>query len=227
MLISKVTAFSLFVKNSINKESKKFLGDISGLIHVGANVGQERRLYNKFGLRVLWIEPIPKVFEQLEKNIKGFPKQEALQALVTDTDGKIYQFNIANNRGESSSILNFKQHKDVWPNVTYTNSISLKGISLSSLLQEQKIDSNAYQALVMDTQGSELLVLEGSIPILKAFKYIKTEVPDFESYEGCCQLSDISTFMEKHGYEELLRSKFATRAEGGNYFDIIYKRKDL
>ncbi len=225
MIFSKLEALLLLIRSSLNQESKNFLSDISGLIHVGANRGQERKLYSKYALKVLWIEPIPQIFSQLEENIKHFPEQRALQALVTDVDGKEYKFNISNNRGESSSILNFKQHKDVWPNVAYTDSIFLKSITLASLLQKTQINLSDYQALVIDTQGSELLVLEGSMLIIENFKYIKTEVADFESYGGCCQLSDISTFMQKHEYEELSRSKFATRPGGGSYFDIVYKKK--
>jgi hypothetical protein len=30
--------------------------------------------------------------------------------------------------------------------------------------------------------------------------------------------------MLKHGYNEFTRTKFADRAQGGSYFDIVYKR---
>ncbi|HSG11415.1 MAG TPA: FkbM family methyltransferase [Gammaproteobacteria bacterium] len=76
----------------------------------------------------------------------------------------------------------------------------------------------------MDTQGSELLVLQGGLPVLDNFRYIKTEVPDFESYAGCCQLADVSEFMTRHGYAELARRQFAGRRDGGNYYDIVYKK---
>jgi len=212
------------IKLFLKKNPDNFLYDVSGVIHVGANSGQEREQHNNFGLRVIWIEPIPEVFAELKENIKGHSNQRAIQALVTDVDGKTYQFNISNNNGASSSILDFKQHKDIWPNVNYTTSISIKSITLASLLERERIDPLDYQALVMDTQGSELLVLQGSVSIMQNFKYIKTEVPDVESYEGCAQLVDIDAFMQKHGYKEFSRNKFASRAAGGDYFDIVYKK---
>jgi hypothetical protein len=46
-----------------------FLGDVSGVVHVGANIGQERQLYAAHKLNVLWIEPISEVFKRLESNI--------------------------------------------------------------------------------------------------------------------------------------------------------------
>jgi len=212
-------------KPLINQSYDSFLRDVTGVIHVGASHGQEREQYKYFGLQVIWIEPIPEIFEELRKNIRLFSNQEAYQELVTDVDGKEYQFNISNNDGVSSSILELKQHKDIWPNVNYTNRIALSSITLTSLLKREQIDPSDYQALIMDTQGSELLVLQGSIDLLENFKFIKTEVPDFESYEGCCQLRDIAEFMEKYGYVELSRNKFASREAGGNYFDIVYEKE--
>src|SRR5262245_45342089 len=42
---------------------------LKGIIHVGANVGQERDDYATYGLNVLWIEPIPWLFAQLKSRI--------------------------------------------------------------------------------------------------------------------------------------------------------------
>ena len=225
MIVDKIKALPRLLRRALKKKPDRFLKEVSGVVHVGANFGQERKLYSTYGLSVVWIEPIPEVFTQLDSNIRGFKNQQALQALVTDIDDKEYEFHIANNDGASSSILEFKQHKDVWPSVHYTTTVLLKSITLATLFKKEQIDVSNYQALIMDTQGSELLVLRGSLPILDNFKFIKTEVPDFEAYEGCCQLSDINDFMSEHGYKEISRNKFASRAEGGSYFDIVYKKQ--
>lgn len=212
------------IRSKLRMNPDRFLQNISGVIHIGANTGQERELYHRFGLRVIWLEPIPEVFETLQTNLKNFPNQRAIQCLVTDRDDEEYQFHIANNNGASSSILDLKDHKDIWPHVNYTDTILLRSTTLASLFQKEHLDPSNYQALIMDTQGAELLVLRGSIPLLHNFTYIKTEVPDFESYAGCCQLDDISSFLMKHGFKEFSRYKFATRPEGGSYFDVVYMR---
>lgn len=203
----------------------RFLTDVSGVVHVGANTGQERKLYHKLGLKVLWIEPIPEVFAELEANLREYPDQRAIQSLVTDQDGGKYQFNVANNNGASSSIFELAQHKDIWPNVHFTTTLNLEGVTLASLFERGRIDGSAYDALVMDTQGSELLVLKGAGPVLGHINYIKTEVADFEAYAGCCLLADIQAFMELHGFAEIVRKKRASRPAGGSYYDIVFKRK--
>lgn len=213
------------VRSIINQKHDEYLRQITGVIHVGANSGQEREIYDKHGLNVVWVEPIPGVFEKLKTNIEGFSKQRAFQYLVTDRDGGDYEFYIANNNGASSSILDLKHHREVWPNIDYVSILALKSVTLASLCEKEMIDLSLYQALILDTQGSELMVLKGGISLLPFFKYIKTEVPDFEAYAGCCQLADIGSFMEQQGFEEYSRHKFASRPNGGNYFDIIYRKK--
>ncbi len=205
-------------------DPNRFLRSVRGVVHVGANVGQERELYRRYDLDVLWIEPLPDVFATLAANIAGFPRQRAIECLVTDRDDAPYEFNVANNGGESSSILALKQHRDLWPKVDFTTKITLRSSTLATLLARERIDALRYDALVMDTQGSELLVLQGAEPVLEHFRFIKTEVPDFEAYEGCAQLDDIARFLTARGYDELTRNRFASRAGGGSYFDVVYAK---
>jgi FkbM family methyltransferase len=203
-------------------DPNRFLRSARGVVHVGANVGQERELYRRHDLDVLWIEPIPDVFAQLVANIDGLPRQRAIECLVTDRDGAAYEFNVANNGGESSSILPLKEHRDVWPKVDFTKTIELKSRTLATLFASEGIDPQGYDALVMDTQGSELLVLQGAEPVLQHFRFIKSEVPDFEAYAGCARLDDIARYLDARGYTELSRYCFATRAGGGRYYDVVY-----
>ena len=205
------------------RNSDGFFKKVSGIIHVGANTGQEINLYAKYGLSVVWIEPIPDIFEKLQANLAAFPKQKAIKGLVTDRENAEYHFHLANNGGASSSILEFNLHKDIWPDVSFEKSIDLLSVTLSTLLKEHNVEFSDYDMLVIDTQGSELLVLEGAIPILHNFIYIKTEVPDFEAYKGCCQLKDLELFLKARGYKEISRHKFASHPGGGNYYDIVYK----
>src|SRR6516164_8099207 len=94
-----------------------YLKQVTGVIHVGANVGQERERYARYKLKVLWIEPLPNVFEQLCKNIKSFPDQEAVNHLITDKDDVEYLFHVSNNGGQASSILDLARSSEIWPDV--------------------------------------------------------------------------------------------------------------
>jgi FkbM family methyltransferase len=201
-----------------------FLNHITGLIHIGANTGQERDLYAKHDLSVIWIEPIPDVCISLKKNIENFQKQKAFEYLVTDKDDVEYQFFISNNGGLSSSILELNLHKKMWSNVSYSKVIILKSLSLESIVKKENINILNYQALVIDTQGSELLVLQGAGQLLNHFKCIMVEAADFESYTGCCQVNDLEKYLHGFGFREVLKGPFRVHPDIGTYYDIVYQK---
>ena len=224
MKLTSVKSILVRLRRSFRRDGDRFLKEVSGVVHVGANTGQERGIYDKLNLAVIWIEPIPEVFAKLQDNLRSFQRQRAFRCLVTDKDDEENVLHVSSNDGLSSSILDLKDHKDIWPEVTYLRTIRIMSTTLTSLFAREGIDASKYQALILDTQGTELLVLRGSIPLLQGFQYIKTDVPDFAAYAGCCLLSDIEAFMAQHEYSEISRTKFAERPQGGAYYDVVYKR---
>src|SRR5438477_9526959 len=95
-----------------------FLREITGVIHIGANTGQERDAYADFDLDVIWVEPISHVLQTLKSRIAAFPKQRAYKYLITGEDAREYNFHIATNNGEASSILPLYKHAEMWPSVS-------------------------------------------------------------------------------------------------------------
>ena len=207
----------------MDSNQNNFLHSVSSVIHVGANEGQERDLYDGYGLKVLWIEPAPETFKKLQSNIAHYKRQQCIQALITDDDNQHYDFHVSNNDGQSSSILDLKEHKELWPDIGYVNSIRLRGRTLASLLKEQNIKPGQFEALVMDTQGSELLVLKGAESILNNFRFICTEVANFESYAGCCTVDEIDSFLRSRNFRRHACRRDARIKDGGAYYTITYQ----
>lgn len=201
-----------------------FLRKVHGVVHIGAHAGQERELYAAFDLHVAWIEPIPEVFEALMLNISQFPKQRAYNYLISDDDGKAYKLHIADNNGASSSILDLAKHTEMYPQIAYGDAIALKGTTLPSMLAAEQLDILRFDALVLDTQGSELKILNGAASLLPNFKFVKVEVPDFESYKECCQIGELAAFMILNGFRESSRHPITHTPGVGTYFDVIYER---
>ena len=125
------------LKSLLTRDPDRFLKRVSGVIHVGANIGQERDTYQAFGLQVIWVEPISEVFQRLTANLTGYSGQRALQALVTDQDDAEYTFHIASNDGQSSSIFDFQMHKDIWPQISYERDVTLRSTTLTSLFLDE------------------------------------------------------------------------------------------
>jgi FkbM family methyltransferase len=214
------------LKRTLRRENDSaFLPLLRGIVHVGANSGQERALYDSYRLPVLWIEPIPEVFATLQRNIASYPDQRAVQALVADTDGTEVNFHVASNEGASSSMLEMASHKDLWPTVGFSRSVRMTTTTLPRVVETAGLDMTRYNGLIMDTQGSELLVLQGALPLLHHFDFVKTEVADFESYKDCCQLSDLGPFMDQNGFDEFARHRFRNLDPGKAYYDVVYRRR--
>jgi FkbM family methyltransferase len=234
VLISKELQLKISRSDIVNRAVRKFrrvlfpldsfLKKVSGVIHVGANTGQEREQYASLGLNVLWVEPIPTVFEVLRSNIASFSNQRACCYLLAAEHGTEYTFHIANNGGASSSILDFSKHRDIWPDVHFTHDIRIEATTLARMIDIEKINLGNFGALILDTQGSELLVLKGAIPVLEQFQFVETEAANFESYAGCCQLDELTNFMRRYGFKLVRKSPFAGRLGVGTYYDVLYSR---
>ena len=193
-----------------------------GLIHVGANLGQERFQYAAAGVRVLWIEPIPEVFVRLSANVARYSNQRAVNALVTDRDDEWRELHVTNNDGASSSVMELAKHRVIWPRIRHVNSLRIQGATLPTLLARMGEDIARYDVMAIDTQGSELLVLKGLGDDIRRFRRIQCEAADFEAYVGCCTVDSVSHHLRAHGFEEISRTRFAFRREIGSYFNLIF-----
>jgi FkbM family methyltransferase len=211
------------VQNRLTLGPNCFLKACSSLVHVGANTGQERALYDRYRLAVTWIEPIPTVYQELVKNIQSYPRQVAVQALLTDRSGETLNLNVSNNAGESSSIFDFALHRDIWPEVHYIDCLQMKTETLDGLL-ELGIVRLPIDAVVLDTQGSELMVLAGSEEVLRQTKYIKVEAADFEAYKGGATVETIEDFLKMRCFRLCKKTQFAEHPMGGKYYDLLFER---
>ena len=215
------------IKKKIPKpvaQADSYLQACKGVIHVGANIGHEAPVYSRAGLRVVWFEPIPSVFDRLVDNIAGYDDQTAINGLVTDVDGKTYSFNISDNDGLSSSIFKMKGHKQMWPKVGFADTVELASTTLPIALKKNQIDLSEFDALILDTQGSELLVLKGAEAILDKFSLIRAEAADFEAYEGCSTLDEITSWLKDRGFELVHKNTFKDVEGLGAYCDATYLR---
>ena len=215
-----------WLRRKVSRDFDAYLRRLRGVIHVGANVGQERDLYDRLGLAVLWIEPIPETFLELQSNISAYPRQRALNRLVTDRDDATYAFHVSNAGGVSSSILQLGNgHREIWPDIQYVDTLTLQSVTLSTLLTRESIAVGDYDGLVLDAQGAEMLILQGAAPLLRHFSFITAEAADFPAYEACPHVDQISEFLALHGFREYARNRFATNAKGGCYYNVTYRRR--
>lgn len=193
-----------------------------GVLHIGANDGAECKWYYDNGVeRTLWIEALPKAFEELKKTLSGYPNTIALNYCISNKDYKTVSFNVASNKGESSSMLEFGSHAIHHPDVVFTDKIKLTTIRVDTLLNKKGIDIRDYDFLNVDVQGVEGLVLESMGDMLRVFNHLYIEVNRGEDvYKGCSKFEDIVDYVGSFGFQ-LKEVKWTSANWGDAYFTKV------
>lgn len=171
-----------------------------GILHIGANRGEEAPVYLELGVtKQIWIEANPEIFEQLQNTLKGNPDALAYNFAIGDVDSAPVVLHVANNAGQSSSILNLGTHKQQHPDVHYIKDIPVVMRRIDCLIPEMVIEQ--YDFLNCDIQGAELLALKGMGDYLKHFKWLYLEVNKNHVYEECALLQEIEIYVSKFGFK--------------------------
>jgi len=197
---------------------RPFLKNLKGAIHVGANIGEERSWYNYNGFtKVLWFEPNRDIFLELKKNLKQVPNQKAVNIGIHDYLRKA-NLHIANNRGQSSSLLDLGLHAQYHPDVKYIEDQEIKLIRLDDFLKDGDEDVKDYNFLNIDVQGTELNVLLSMGDLLKKMNYVYVEVNIQEVYKDCALLPEIDNYLSTFNFVRIMTKM--TKAYWGDAFYI-------
>lgn len=185
-------------------EQLKLMGSFgiepTGILHVGANTGQEFETYRQSGTpTVVYVEPVDRVFTILDQKVSGEPGHHAVKAVCSDRPGDVVTFNIASNSGASSSMLPMGEHATLYPDVFYVAQQQMVTTTVDELVAARFPDAD-LNLLVLDVQGAEMKVLQGATETLKGVDAIYTEVAEAPLYEGGCTWAEIMAFLEPLGF---------------------------
>jgi len=195
-----------------------------GVLHLGANTGQEAEAYHRHGIKqVIWVEALPDLFHRLEQNVKQFPGHRSLCACVSDTDGKEVPFFVASNGGQSSSFLKFGTHEQEHPSVHFTRQVNMVTVRVDTLLKEKgiQLEGNGW-FLNADLQGAELLALKGMGDLLWKFEHAYIEVNTRELYVGCPFVGEIDAYLRDFGFQGM-ETKMTSFGWGDKYYKRFLK----
>jgi FkbM family methyltransferase len=193
---------------------RKYSLKIKGVIHIGAHIGTEHKLYIASGIKnIMYFEPDPETFKLLTTVVRN----NALCYNVALGNKKgLINFNVASNGGASSSILKPKKHLTRHPNVKFEDSKKVLINKLDNIL----FNASLYNFINIDVQGYELEVFKGAKNTLQYIDYIMAEVNRDEVYENCAQVQQIDSFLAIFGFERV-----ETNWAGGIWGDAFYMKK--
>jgi FkbM family methyltransferase len=201
------------------KTFEKYLTNKRGVIHVGANVGEERDWYKEQGFtQVLWFEPNTQIFRELSRNLIGYENNLAFNIGIHD-ELKTANLHIASNAGQSSSILEFGTHSTYRPDITYVGDQEIKLMRMDNFLFLTGRDIKDFNFLNVDVQGVELNVLKSFSSMLGALDYLYVEVNEEELYKGCALVTEIDYYVAQFGF-----NRVATHMTKNKWGDAFYMK---
>jgi FkbM family methyltransferase len=168
----------------------KFKVHITGILHIGAHLLEERTDYLQFLKEdnIYWVEANPIICDRAKSLFKN---AKIYNTAISDTNNEFIDLIVTNN-GQSSSVLELKNHLNYYPYIKEIGRMSVKNTTLSEFVTKIPRDVNF---LNMDIQGAELLALKGGLDVLNRFDYIYLEVNTEELYKGCGMLNEIKELL--------------------------------
>ena len=170
----------------------------------------------------LFVEAIPTVLPELQKNLLLANSMfgtnfKARSRLVTSQAGKSYDFNVFNNKGQSSSIYKPNGLVWKWNDVKHVDTISLTSTTIKLVLQEEGWENKAID-VILDVQGAELEVLKGFGDNIQNVAQLTTEVSLVDFYNGGVLFKELHDFLCSYGFTLLELPKT-------DHFDVTYVRR--
>jgi FkbM family methyltransferase len=191
-----------------------------GAIHVGANVGEERHWYHNNGFSIVfWFEPNREIFKILKENISVYPNQFAVNWGVHDILDKGV-LHVANNEGQSSSLLDLGTHKRHHPEVHYIKDQKIALVRMDEFFSKEWMKE--FNFLNVDVQGVELNVIKSFGDSITYLDYINAEVNEEEVYEKGALIGEIDEYLHNYGF-----SREVTEMTKFHWGDALYVRDGI
>jgi FkbM family methyltransferase len=196
---------------------KKYDLKIHGIMHIGAHIGQEHKLYKKNKIEnIIYFEPLSENFNNLKNNVNE--EGTLFNCALGNQSGEIEMFVESANMGQSSSILEPALHTKQYPKIIFNKKETVKIEKLDNI----PLDINKYNFINIDVQGYELEVFKGGEKTLEKIDYIITEVNREELYYGCPHVEDLDKFLDNFNFKRV-----ETSWAGGTWGDALYIKKNV
>jgi FkbM family methyltransferase len=189
---------------------------VHGIKHVFVIGGHRFQEYNKLksmfpdGCIFYVFEPVSFLFEELKSIYESYADVKLFKKAIGDFIGKT-SFNISDNDAASSSILQMKEHLNLFKHVKYCRTEEVDVITIDQAILEIGIIPDV---LFMDVQGMEYKILTSiDSKYFEKIKLIYTEVSLIEVYENAMMLSDIKLYLLKFNFEFIFFTPLANSGE--------------
>jgi FkbM family methyltransferase len=192
----------------------------SGVVHVGAHLGEEASAYQEFGwLPVIWLEAQPELAQKLQERLHS-PVHRIIQAAVWNVNNLALNLHVASN-SQSSSLLEFGSHSTDYPDIKFTNEIPVESKRLDSLISLSEMPN----FINIDIQGVEMQAIEGLGNLIEKLDYIFVEVNRREVYVDCTKVWELDNYLKYRGFKRVITRWYLKQGWGDALYIRNTKRK--
>ena len=192
----------------------------SGVVHVGAHLGEEASAYQEFSwLPVTWLEAQPELAQKLQERLHS-PAHRVLQAAVWNVNDLVLNLHVASN-SQSSSLLEFGSHSADYPDINFTREIPVESKRLDALIQPSEMPN----FINIDIQGVEMQAIEGLGDLIEKIDYIFVEVNRREVYVDCTKVWDLDEYLAHRGFKRVTTRWYLKQGWGDALYIRNTKRK--
>lgn len=188
---------------------KQFLPDNPVIVEAGAYDGRDtQKMVSQWPQCIVHaFEPLPEIFERLEKNIAHLSQVHCYPLALSNHTGTALFY--ISERPEKPGVASqagslhapkerLKKSPLIFPRTT-----QVQTYTLDDWAYEYAIKS--IDLLWLDTQGHELAIMQASPQMMHKVKVVLAEVPFGENYEGQPSYEDVVKWMTSHGFKHVGR----------------------
>jgi FkbM family methyltransferase len=172
---------------------------VEGVVHVGANRGDEIAQYDALGARrVVFVEANPHLAASLHARFADRDDVTIGEFAAADADGET-NFHLTS-FDQSSSLLKLKRHAEIYPEIVVAETIRVVKRRLDDALAEMGFAEERFDLLALDIQGAELMALRGAPGLLGRVRAVNCALAFEELYEGCALAPEIDAHLAEFGF---------------------------
>jgi 2-O-methyltransferase len=165
--------------------------------HRGIDTVQFARLWPDG--RIHAFEPVPHVYEHLQRNTAPYGNVRTYQLALGDRDAAMPMWLSDPEHDYSSSLLEPREHLAEFPEIAFEQTMSVRVTTLESWAEREGIDR--IDAMWLDMQGYELAVLKAAGAVLETTRAIIMEVSATELYAGVPLWPEVRAWLESQGFQ--------------------------
>lgn len=176
------------------------LGEVRTVLDVGANVGQFALVARKLfpAARILSFEPFPASAERLAAVFAGDDHFELVPLAIADQSGR-HTFHIAAAEDSSSLLPIGDRQVEEFAHTKGVGTIEVEVARLDDVLAG-RAELEGPVLLKLDTQGTELAVLQGAERVLGRVDHVILEASFVELYVGQAQATELVSHLLDRGF---------------------------